>query len=284
MRWRTGYFPKKNTGTGTRGKLSLGSQNYRAPTRALVRAGLGHFAACLAVVVGISSAPALADEVVTHWTMPAIAIPAAERPMAPNVFGTVALPVRARQTGTRWTKLMGASVDQPALHRLAAQLQGLSQHQQVSYVQSAVDHALRARPDSHDCSDDGYWAAANETLTRGLGDCFDVAIAKMEALRSLGFAHQDLYLTTGYFQSRSEPGRRRATAALLVRTTDGFVLLSDGADPVVPASDEGELFANFHPYITYGYGMTWVHGRIVKQPLPSTASGEGDQTFPSFAR
>lgn len=237
-------------------------------------------AVSLAVIAGI---PARADQVVTQWIMPAVAIPLAERPSAPNVFGTVALPVRARQTGTRWTKLMGASVDQPALHRLADQALGRSQHQQAVYVQSAVERALRSTSDSHDCSDDGYWAAASETLTRGLGDCFDVAIAKMEALRSLGFAHQDLYLTTGYFQSHSEPGRRRGTAALLVRTPEGFLLLPDGSDPVIEASGDGQ-FADFQPYITYGYGMTWVHGRIVRQPLSVAADSAGGRTMASLAR
>lgn len=219
---------------------------------------------CALAVTVLPGAPALADEAVTHWTAPPIAIPEAERPVTPNVFGTVALPVRARQTGTRWTKLMRASLEQPALSRLAARAQGQSHPQQAAFVQAAVDRALRSRAGSQDCSDDGYWAAASETLTRGVGDCFDVAIAKMEALRRLGFAYQDLYLTTGYFQSRSEPGRRRGTAALLVRTEDGFLLLPDGSDPVIEASHESERFGDFRPYITYGYGMTWVHGRMVR--------------------
>lgn len=197
--------------------------------------------------------------------MPPIAIPEADRPIAPDVFGTVALPVRARQTGTRWTKLMRASLDQPVLSQLAARVQGQSHAQQAAFIQAAVDRALHSPTGSQDCSDDGYWAAASETLIRGVGDCFDVAIAKMEALRSLGFADKDLYLTTGYFKSRGDPGRGRGTAALLVRTEEGFLLLPEGSDPVIAAgSQEGDGFEDFQPYITYGYGMTWVHGRVVR--------------------
>lgn len=250
------------------------SRNLRGPGGVFVSAGRLRLAGICAFVAAVASgAPALADEVVTHWAMPPIAIPEADRPVAPNVFGTVALPVRARQTGTRWTKLMRASLDQPVLNQLAAQAQGQSHAQQAAFVQAAVDHALRFSASSQDCSDDGYWAAASETLIRGVGDCFDVAIAKMEALRSLGFADKDLYLTTGYFQSHSEPGRRRGTAALLVRTEEGFLLLPDGSDLVIEASHESEGFGDFQPYITYGYGMSWVHGRVVRTAAADIGGG-----------
>lgn len=203
---------------------------------------------------------------VTRWTMPSPYAAAADQPIGPNVFGTVALPVRARQTSTRWTKLMQASLDQPVLDRVTAQAQGMTPPEQAAYVQSAVSHALRTGADSRDCADDGYWAAASETLMRGFGDCFDVAIAKMEALRSLGFADNDLYLTTGYFHPKNKPDGRRGTAALLVRIGDVFWLLPDGSDAVIEASAEGTQSAEFSPYITYGYRMTWVHGRFVRQP------------------
>ena len=211
-------------------------------------------------------------EQVVHWTMPTIAIPESARPSWPNVFGTVALPVRARPTGTRWTKLLHAALDQPALIRLAGLAQGMSAQEQVAYVQSAINRATRLRTDGQDCSDDGYWAAGSETLARGLGDCFDLAVAKMEALRSLGFADRDLYLTTGYIRSSAKSDGRRGTAALLVHVGDSFLLLPDGPEPVINATGMAGAADDFSPYITYGYGMTWVHGRVVKQA--SAAAGE----------
>lgn len=233
------------------------------------------YAATLCAATAWFAAPAQAGEVVTHWTMPLLAVTEAGQPLWPNVFGTVALPVRARQTSTRWTKLMRASLNQPPLLQLASHALGLPQEQQVAYIQSAVNDALRARADSRDCADDGYWAAGSETLVRGLGDCFDVAIAKMEALRSLGFADNDLYLTTGYFRSRNEPGRPRGTAALLVRIGDGFWLLPDGSDPAIKASREDSESSAFSPYITYGHRMTWVHGRFVRPPSAIIEGSDG---------
>lgn len=267
------------------GDFSLALNKWRAPAAALIggareRVLLGTLLAATAMF----GTPARADDVVTHWTMPPASLAEAEQPIWPNVFGTVALPVRARQTSTRWTKLMRASLDQPALLRLASHAQGLTQQQQAAYVQSAVTQALRSRADSHDCADDGYWATGGETLTRGLGDCFDIAIAKMEALRSLGFADKDLYLTTGYFHSRSEPGIRRGTAALLVRIADGFWLLPDGTDPVIAASQPVEEIAEFSPYITYGDRMTWVHGRYVGPPSSAGENAEGGGKLAGLSR
>lgn len=196
--------------------------------------------------------------------MPPIAAPEAERPPQPNVFGTVALPVRARQASTRWTKLMRASLDQPALIRLVAPARGLPPQQQASFVQAAINRSVRSGNWSYDCSDDGYWAAGGETLRRGKGDCMDIVIAKMEALRSLGFADKDLYLTTGYYHPAGRSGRGQGAAALLVRIGEGFWLLPEQSSRLIDAAEGSSRSGEFTPYITYGYGRTWVHGRLMK--------------------
>lgn len=235
----------------------------RAPAGALVAGGrLAFGLAATIAALGIAS-PALAGGGVASWTMPLIAVPEAQRPPQPNVFGTVALPVRARQATTRWTKLMRASLNQPALIRLVAPARGLSPHEQASFVQAAVNRSVRSGNWSYDCSDDGYWAASGETLNRGKGDCMDIVIAKMEALRSLGFADKDLYLTTGYYHAGGHSGRGQGAAALLVRIGEGFWLLSEQSRRLIDAGG-GYQSAEFIPYITYGYGQTWVHGRLLK--------------------
>lgn len=222
------------------------------------------------VVAADASAQAVQQgQVITQWQTPAFAMPETLRPIGPNVFGTVALPIRARSTGTRWTKLMNASLEQPALYNMVEGARGLSAQQQAAYVQTAVNHSMRAGIDSHDCSDDGYWAAASETLTRGLGDCFDIAVAKMEALRLLGFESRNLYLTTGYF--RQGEGRGRGSAALMVHYDGEFWLLPDHTDQLlvsglsVPADQPAEPSPGFTPYFTYGVGMSWVHGTLARR-------------------
>ena len=235
-------------------------------------------AVALCAVAAIAfAAPAAAQA--NHWASPTIAVPRTELPHEPAVFGTVPVPVGVKPTSTRWSRVMRASLDQPALLHLVRDAAGLSPPAQAAFVQAAVNRAVRNRSPSYNCSDDGYWAAAGETLGRGVGDCIDIAIAKMEALRLLGVPARDLYLTTGYAGAGGTHGRGRESAALLVRTGEGFWLLGEGVDHVV-AAGAGDSHPDFAPIITYGVGKTWIHGKLVRtasrvaaEPEVASASG-----------
>lgn len=228
----------------------------------VLKRGFGISAMLLAMTV--ISAQAHAAELLTHWTMPIIAVPEADRPYGPNVFGTIALPVRPKPMSTRWAKLMLASLDEPALVRLTADAQKLPSQEQAAFVQSVVNHAVGTNPLSNGCSDSGYWAAAAETLARGMGNCFNIAITKMEALRLLGIPAKDLYLTTGYYRTGLESGRGHESVALLVRIGEGFWLLPEQSEQIIEAGSPTVSSTEFTPILTYGVGMTWVHGQVVK--------------------
>lgn len=266
----------------------MGVNKVRAGARKVRRTAIRRGLAVGVVVLALAGAPLHADEVYTHWSMPVITTPEAERPAGPNVFGTIALPVRARPTSTRWSKIMQASLEQPALDRLIQEAQAFSPQEQVAFVQQIFSRTVRPVATTNNCSDDGYWAPAQETLARGKGDCFDLAVGKMEALRRLGVPGKDLYLTTGWFGRGDRAGRGAESAALLVRLGDRFWLLPEQEEatsvaasdlPVVadPASAGGPAApvdaapvaipvpaVAYTPVVTYGVGMTWVHGRVVQ--------------------
>lgn len=187
------------------------------------------------------------------------------------MFGTVAIPIRAKPTSTRWARAMMASLDQPALARLTAGAAALPRQEQAAFVQSAVNRVIGRSPSANDCADDGYWAAASETLARGVGDCIDIALAKMEALRLLGIPQSDLYLTTGYFGAGALTGaqvdRGRESAALLVRLDDTFWLMTEQSDRIIEAGRLADSSVRFAPVVTYGVGVTWVHGRLVQAAM-----------------
>jgi predicted transglutaminase-like cysteine proteinase len=228
-----------------------------------------------ALFLGIVASSAHAHDVglVAHWTMPAIGVAEADQPKGPNIFGTIALPVRPKQTSTRWAKVMLASLDQPALVRLAADARQLPPQDQAAFVQSAVNHAVRSNTGDYDCSDNGYWRPAEETLARGTAGCFDIAIAKMEALRLLGFPEKDLYLTTGYFHTGLASTRSRESVALLVSIGESFLLLPEQSAQIIETGSLAGDSTEFAPVLTYGVGMTWVHGRVVK--IASLDNGTG---------
>lgn len=237
----------------------------RAPRRALLGTTRRRRFAIVAAILATSTQGAAAQSGVasSRWTVAPLALAEAAKSDQPGVFGTVPLPVKVRPTSTRWSRIMRASLNQPALHRLVAGAASLTPREQAAYIQQAVNGAVRTARSSHNCADDGYWAAAGETLTRGVGDCIDIAIVKMEALRLLGVPPRDLYLTTGYADAPDPFGRGREAAALLVRLDDGFWLLTEHSAQVIAASGT-EYSAVFAPVVTYGVGRTWVHGRLVK--------------------
>jgi len=223
-------------------------------------------------VIGVActvASPSLADEV--PLVASAFFVPAtqADHPAPPDIMGTLALQIRPSPTSNRWERLMHASVAQPRLEALAAGARNLSPDEQIAFVQAAVSDEVRDLSPADGCADDGYWAPAQETLVRGAGDCVDVAIAKMEALRMLGMPPLDMYLTTGRVGAeRAEEGPRE-TAGLLVRSGGHFWLLPDWARPAVRV-DTGEAGAGgFVPVITYGVGMSWVHGRPLRMASAS---------------
>lgn len=174
----------------------------------------------------------------------------------PHIFGTVAVPFGTTPLSARWTRVASATLRGSTLNRLSESARGLSSAQQVAFVQAAVNRTVRNRSGSRCSADDGYWAGANETLVRGVGDCIDIAVAKMEALRQLGFTVRDLYLVTG----RNHGGP--IEAALLVRSNGQFWLLTAHANGILNAAQ----MAVFTPLVTYGVGMTWAHGVAVRAP------------------
>jgi len=184
----------------------------------------GRRAVAFVAALCIASGGALAQTPLAIWREPAVASVGTDRPAIPDIMGTVALHIPPNPTSTRWAKLMNASLGQPRLELLVDGLRALPVDEQVSQVQGMVARDV-ASSQRGSCSDDGYWAPAQETLARGIGDCFDVAIAKMEALRALGVSSRDLYLTTGRLRSAGVP--MRETVALLVRVGERFWLLPD---------------------------------------------------------
>lgn len=232
-----------------------------------------------ALAIGALATPGgVAAETLPKWSARPPVISPADFPDRPNVFGTVAIPVHAKPTSTRWSRVMRASLNEAALLDLTANARGLEPVEQAAYVQAAVNRAIRRAPQASDCSDDGYWAAAQETLTRGRGDCFDVAIAKMEALRLLGVPSRDLYLTTGYFGSERMVGPGHESAALMVRLNDRFYVLPEQRDGLIEGGDEAENAAGFSPVITYGVGATWIHGRVAS--LATLTPEEAGRSIP----
>jgi predicted transglutaminase-like cysteine proteinase len=217
----------------------------------LIRAVLGSagLAACVGLLAGQARAQGVGG-IYERWNNP-ITVTGHGRPVTPDLFGTVALPVRADRYAAGWRRAARDASFLPSMQRLVGPARGLAREQQLGYVQAAVTRNIRWISDATEWGLHDYWASAAETLQHGAGDMEDRAIVKMQALRTLGFPTRDLYLTMG----RDKVGG--PITVLLVRLGNRFYVLDDlGGAPIAADRREG-----FEPMITLGQNASWIHGR-----------------------
>ena len=101
-----------------------------------------------------------------------------------------------------------------------------------------------------------YWAPASETLRRGVGDCEDFAIAKMDMLAALGVARADMRLIIA-----RDLVRNADHAVLIVQLDGGSVMLDNVTDRLL----DGRAPNDYRPIMSFSQNAKWVHGYNVQQ-------------------
>lgn len=173
-------------------------------------------------------------------------------PPSPDVFGTRASPGRVDGTaGADWLRVRDQGAAPHALLALVAPVRALKPAQQLGFVQALINHRIPYRVDADWWGEEDYWATAEETLRTGGGDCEDLAIVKLQALRALGFPLDSLYLSIGHDTARGDH------ALLIVRLEGRFLVLDDRNDRPTPAGQ----FHSFVPVLTFVADTEFVHGR-----------------------
>ena len=215
---------------------------HRRAIRAL--AGAAGLAGCIALLAG--EAQAQVSDIYSKWN----SIVVTAGPVTPQLFGTVALPVKAERYYEGWERARRDASGLSSMQQLIAPARRLSRDQQIAYVQAAVNRRVRWMSDATEYGHHDYWASAAETLNRGAGDMEDRAILKMQALKALGVPQRDLYLTMG----RDKVGG--PITVLIVRSARRLYVLDDlGGAPILAERREG-----FEPMLTLGFGGSWIHG------------------------
>lgn len=219
---------------------------------------------CIALLAG--QARAQVADIYGKWN--SITVTHTRATVAPELFNTVALPVKAERYLDGWERARRDASGHPALQQLIAPARALPRDQQLAYVQSAVHQRIRWISDATEWGAHDYWASAAETLRHGAGDMEDRAILKMQALRALGVPNRDLFLTMG----RDKVGG--PITVLIVRTGTSWMVLDDtGGAPFATVRRP-----DFEPVLTFGYGGQWIHGRRVMRGLTATTAGATSTT------
>ncbi|HEX3423906.1 MAG TPA: transglutaminase-like cysteine peptidase [Sphingomicrobium sp.] len=188
----------------------------------------------------------------------------------PDVFGSVALRVGHTPLDAKWHSVEHAQVTgSPA--RFAAALKGFAAVEMLERVNNFVNHRVTYEDDQKHWGRPDVWSSANETLSSGLGDCEDYAIAKMQLLRAAGFPQHDLYLTIVH-----DLDRRADHAVLVARAAGHMYVLDDSTDEVLDSRNVDD----YRPILTFASYGEWTHGyRIHREtaPVAPVAIAENDQ-------
>jgi predicted transglutaminase-like cysteine proteinase len=197
--------------------------------------------------------------------------PATVSPIAydrPNIFGTVALAVSHSPLDYRWRKVEHARVT-GAPAAFASALRGQDALDRLDAVNRYVNSRVTFTDDRRQYHIADLWSSAGETLRRGRGDCEDYAIAKLQMLRSAGFADRDLYLVIV-----KDLVRRADHAVLVVRSDGRMLLLDNGTDRIADAANAQD----YRPVLSFNAGHVWTHG--YQRALPPVTIAQAPITAP----
>lgn len=184
-------------------------------------------------------------------------------PSSPDVFGTVALNAGVTFYDARFRRVASADTKDPLVASLAQAAAGLEPVAKLQMVQHEVNRRVRWMHDLDNMGVADFWANAGETLRRGTGDSEDIAIAKMQVLKTAGFSPKDLYISIGRHNVRG------AHVLLVARAAGNFYVLDDTLQNVATPAQHGR----FTPVMTLGQGASWIHGkRIAGSRIASSGS------------
>jgi predicted transglutaminase-like cysteine proteinase len=185
----------------------------------------------------------------------------------PDVFNTIALPITHTSFDRRWAQIAHAPIGARAA-AFASSIAGRNPLDRLDAVNRFVNSHVVFESDAQQYGVSDRWMPAAETLRRGHGDCEDFAIAKLQLLRSAGFADKDLYLVILH-----DVARRADHAVLVARAEDRLLVLDNGTSRIVDSA----MITDYRPIFTLSGNKVWTHGYRHVDPPVVLASNDRPQ-------
>ena len=202
-----------------------------------------------------------------------------EVPLQHSVLGSTAFKISKTVQSDRWNELLQSAADQIAMvsgeckaadevvcrsyptARLARAIRAARSVQpdrQLQIINAAVNRTIRYASDQDQYGAPDHWATLKETLTRARGDCEDIALTKMWALRAAGIEPSAirLVLARNFSQNKDH-------AFLVVAIGSEKFILDNRTDKVL---SDGEPF-DHKPMVSLSSEGTWIHGYKVATTL-----------------
>ena len=188
----------------------------------------------------------------------------AGRANAPDVFGSVAMPVLHTPLDAKWRVIDQEALGEGPWSPLIRQLSSTSPILQVGEVNRWVNARISFASDESTQGKGDDWAGASRSLLAHRGDCEDYAIAKLQILRAMGFSEDDLYLVIAH-----DLVRRADHAILAVRVRGELKILDNQTDDLL----DGQAAQDYRPIVSYSGHHAWVHGFQVTHASTAMTSG-----------
>ena len=176
------------------------------------------------------------------------------------ILGTMSVSIKHTPFDSDWAAVNGKQASHKMQRTLAATgaRKSGAPMAQVEAVNRWVNRTIEFGEDRDVYGRADYWAPASETFRRGIGDCEDLAIAKMELLSALGISRDRMRLVVA-----RDLVRNADHAVLVVMLSDGAVMLDNMTDRLLDARLPNE----YRPIMSFSQNAKWVHGYTV-QPAP----------------
>lgn len=173
------------------------------------------------------------------------------------ILGTMSVSIKHTPFDRDWAAVNGKQASRKMQRTLAATGARRSGDRaaQVEAVNRWVNRTIEFGEDRDIYGRADYWAPAGETLRRGIGDCEDFAIAKMELLSALGISRDKMRLVVA-----RDLVRNADHAVLVVTLADGAVMLDNMTDRLLDA----RLPNDYRPIMSFSQNAKWVHGYAVQ--------------------
>lgn len=189
---------------------------------------------------------------------------------ADSELGTQAVPVATTRFDDRWARVRRAPA--PSLMRAqltrAAVTHELGETAKLERINRWVNRQIAYVADESNYRQRDYWATADETVSRGSGDCEDFAILKMHLLRAAGIGDDRMKLVL-----LRDLAINADHAFLLVRSNAGWVVLDNMTDQIY----DGRQSDAMRPILSFSGDRRWIHGyrdEPVSTVMAASASGK----------
>lgn len=177
------------------------------------------------------------------------------------ILGAMSIAIRQTPFDRDWAAVRSSKSSRKMLLALAASgaRQSRDEAAQVEAVNRWVNTRIAFGDDREIYGKADYWASAAETLRRGVGDCEDFAIAKMELLSALGISRDKMRLVVA-----RDLVRNADHAVLVVALAGRSVMLDNVTDRLLDA----RLPNDYRPIMSFSQNAKWVHGYAVQTAKP----------------